>query len=168
MNFREFENIFYRLAEQGSLPEPGAETLQKFQKMEEIYRAWNEKINVISRKDIEEGFYEHHVLHSLAIAAYRRALARYPNDSYMPYLIIELSTLYKRMGDYDAALALFDEMLALPVVAKNAVVVQEFQRSRRALRVVFDMLAAQEPPALPFGEVPKELLAEADRLADGQ
>ncbi len=76
MNFREFENIFYRLAEQGSLPEPGAETLQKFQKMEEIYRAWNEKINVISRKDIEEGFYEHHVLHSLAIAAYLQERGR--------------------------------------------------------------------------------------------
>ena len=56
-----------------------------------------------------------------AVAAYRQALARYPNDSYMPYLIIELSTLYKRMGDYDAALALFDETLALPIVAKNAV-----------------------------------------------
>ena len=103
-----------------------------------------------------------------AIAAYRRALTRYPDDSYMPYLIIELSTLYKRLGDYDAALALHDEALALPIIAENAVMVQEFQRSRRALRVVFDMLAAQETPALPFGEVPKELLAEADRLADGQ
>ena len=101
-----------------------------------------------------------------AVAAYRRALARYPDDSYMPYLIIELSTLYKRMGDYDAALALFDEMLALPVVAKNAVVVQEFQRSRRFLGAVSAMLAAQGTPALPYGEIPKELLAEADRRAE--
>lgn len=31
-----------------------------------LYREWNEKINVISRKDIEH-LYEHHVLHSLAI-----------------------------------------------------------------------------------------------------
>ena len=103
-----------------------------------------------------------------AVAAYRRALTRYPDDSYMPYLVIELSTLYKRLGDYDAALALLDEALALPIIAKNAVMVQEFQRSRRALRAVSDMLAAQGTPALPFGEVPKELLAEADRLADGQ
>lgn len=34
-----------------------------------LYSEWNEKINVISRKDIES-FYEHHVLHSLAIAKY--------------------------------------------------------------------------------------------------
>lgn len=33
-----------------------------------LYREWNDKINVISRKDIEQ-LYERHVLHSLAIAA---------------------------------------------------------------------------------------------------
>lgn len=102
-----------------------------------------------------------------AIAAYRRALARYPEDSYIPYLIIELSTLYKRLGDYDAALALFDEALALPLIAQNAVMAQEFERSRRALTVVSHMLTAQGTPTLPFGEVPKELLAEADRRAEG-
>jgi len=102
-----------------------------------------------------------------AIAAYRRALARYPEDSYMPYLIIELSTLYKRLGDYDAALALFDEALALPLIANNAVMVQEFERSRRALTVVSYMLTAQGTPTLPFGDVPKEILAEADRRAEG-
>jgi len=103
---------------------------------------------------------------ALAIAAYRRALARYPDDSYMPYLIIELSTLYKRMGNYTAALALFDEALALPIITQNAVMVQELERSRRALTVVSHMLAAQGTPTLPFGEVPKEILAEADRRAD--
>ena len=101
-----------------------------------------------------------------AIAAYRRALARYPEDSYMPYLIIELCTLYKNLGDYDAALALFDEALALPVIAKNAVMLQEFQHSRNILTVVSHMLTAQGTPALPFGEVPKELLMEADRRAE--
>ncbi|MDY6206861.1 MAG: 16S rRNA (guanine(527)-N(7))-methyltransferase RsmG [Prevotella sp.] len=40
---------------------------QQLAALEELYRDWNEKINVISRKDIAH-FYEHHVLHSLAIA----------------------------------------------------------------------------------------------------
>ena len=35
--------------------------------LDEVYREWNEKINVISRKDID-ALYERHVLHSLAIA----------------------------------------------------------------------------------------------------
>lgn len=36
--------------------------------LEGLYREWNEKINVISRKDID-ALYEKHILHSLAIAA---------------------------------------------------------------------------------------------------
>ena len=40
---------------------------QQFNKLEEVYAYWNERINVISRKDFEN-FYLHHVLHSLAIA----------------------------------------------------------------------------------------------------
>jgi len=41
--------------------------LQQFTQLEELYKEWNEKINVISRKDIDS-LYEKHVLHSLAIA----------------------------------------------------------------------------------------------------
>ncbi len=44
------------------------EQLEQFGKLESLYRDWNEKINVISRKDID-GLYEKHVLHSLSIAA---------------------------------------------------------------------------------------------------
>ena len=45
------------------------ETQQKqFAALKDLYSEWNEKINVISRKDMDN-FYEHHVLHSLAIAA---------------------------------------------------------------------------------------------------
>ena len=42
---------------------------QLLQSLEGLYREWNAKINVISRKDIDN-VYEHHVLHSLAIAKY--------------------------------------------------------------------------------------------------
>ena len=40
---------------------------EKFALLEGLYREWNEKINVISRKDMDS-FGIHHVLHSLAIA----------------------------------------------------------------------------------------------------
>jgi len=39
----------------------------QFEMLSELYHDWNAKINVISRKDIDN-LYEHHVLHSLAIA----------------------------------------------------------------------------------------------------
>lgn len=42
--------------------------LAQFSALDELYKDWNAKINVISRKDID-GLYEKHVLHSLSIAA---------------------------------------------------------------------------------------------------
>ena len=47
---------------------------QQFAALYDLYTDWNAKINVISRKDIEN-LYEHHVLHSLGIA---RLPASYP------------------------------------------------------------------------------------------
>ena len=41
----------------------------QYNQLKSLYLDWNSKINVISRKDMEH-FYEHHVLHSLAIAKY--------------------------------------------------------------------------------------------------
>ena len=41
--------------------------IEQFQKLEVLYHDWNAKINVISRKDIDE-LYTKHVLHSLGIA----------------------------------------------------------------------------------------------------
>jgi 16S rRNA (guanine527-N7)-methyltransferase len=42
--------------------------LEQFRALETLYTEWNSKINVISRKDIDQ-LYSNHVLHSLAIAA---------------------------------------------------------------------------------------------------
>ena len=44
---------------------------EQFAQLDALYREWNAKINVISRKDIDN-LYEHHVLHSLAIAKFVR------------------------------------------------------------------------------------------------
>lgn len=41
--------------------------IEQFAALGELYRDWNQKINVISRKDMD-AFYTHHVLHSLGIA----------------------------------------------------------------------------------------------------
>lgn len=48
-------------------PELTPNQIEQFTKLNDLYTDWNEKINVISRKDIDE-LYVKHVLHSLAIA----------------------------------------------------------------------------------------------------
>lgn len=64
MTFAEFKTIIEK-----SFPEVTALQMEQFEKMDALYRDWNSKINVVSRKDIDE-LYRHHVLHSLGIAAY--------------------------------------------------------------------------------------------------
>ena len=50
-------------------PELSDKQKEQYNQLKDLYLDWNAKINVISRKDMEH-FYEHHVLHSLAIAKY--------------------------------------------------------------------------------------------------
>ena len=88
MTFNEFENII-----QEKFPEVTPKQMDQFRKMDELYRDWNSKINVVSRKDIDE-LYRHHVLHSLGIAAYIKS---------------QMPDIYDRLrgeGPYSAALPL--------------------------------------------------------------
>ena len=64
MTFNEFKEIIT-----AKFPEVTPQQMEKFEKLDALYRDWNSKINVVSRKDIDE-LYRHHVLHSLCIAAY--------------------------------------------------------------------------------------------------
>lgn len=57
------------------------EQIRQFGALWDLYRDWNSKINVISRKDIDN-LYEHHVLHSLAIA---KALKLEPGTSVLDF-----------------------------------------------------------------------------------
>ena len=66
MTYNEFKDII-----EEKFPEVTPDQMEQFRKMDELYRDWNSKINVVSRKDIDE-LYRHHVLHSLGIAAYIR------------------------------------------------------------------------------------------------
>jgi 16S rRNA (guanine527-N7)-methyltransferase len=66
MTFQEFKNIIQEM-----FPEVTSSQMEQFRLMDELYRDWNSKINVVSRKDIDE-LYRHHVMHSLFIAAYIR------------------------------------------------------------------------------------------------
>ena len=86
MTFNEFKNIILE-----KFPEVTQLQLEQFEKMDALYRDWNSKINVVSRKDIDE-LYRHHVLHSLGIAAYLR---------------LQMPDIYDRLrgeGVYSAAL----------------------------------------------------------------
>lgn len=55
-------------------PDLSARQKEQFQILGKLYPEWNEKINVISRKDIDN-LYERHILHSLAIGKFMTPVA---------------------------------------------------------------------------------------------
>lgn len=66
IGFADFEAFL-----KASFPDITDGMVERFRLMDAGYRDWNAKINVISRKDIDS-LYDHHVLHSLAVAEYLR------------------------------------------------------------------------------------------------
>ncbi|HBH21390.1 MAG TPA: 16S rRNA (guanine(527)-N(7))-methyltransferase RsmG, partial [Rikenellaceae bacterium] len=60
-----------------------------YSRLIELYKEWNSKINVISRKDIDN-IYEHHVLHSLSISEYLRR--RYPEGVWDGATVLDVGT----------------------------------------------------------------------------
>jgi len=73
-----------------AFPAVTPEQLAQFGRLESLYTDWNAKINVISRKDMD-ALYDHHVLHSLAIARYLSQLgAGFAADE--PHTVLDLGT----------------------------------------------------------------------------
>ncbi len=89
MTFPEFETFLKE-----SFLEVSAEASERFRMMEAGYTEWNARINVISRKDIGS-LYDHHVLHSLAIAEYLRT--RRP-ETYSSFLAPDNGTRILDLG----------------------------------------------------------------------
>lgn len=95
MTFDEFRNLILE-----KFPETTTGQMEQFRRMEALYREWNSKINVVSRKDIDE-LYRHHILHSLGIAAfikmempdvYDRLRGEGPFNIAQPLKILDLGT----------------------------------------------------------------------------
>ena len=70
---------------------PTAEQLRRLEALDGLYREWNGRINVISRKDIDAVF-EHHVLHSLAIARYLQTQPEELQEAFSAGTVLDLGT----------------------------------------------------------------------------
>ena len=84
MNAQEFLDFI-----RADFPVSGQQERQ-FRQLDGLYREWNEKINVISRKDID-ALYSHHVLHSLAVARYLLTIPGLP-EQFSQASVLDLGT----------------------------------------------------------------------------
>lgn len=97
-----------------------------------------------------------------AITAYRAAIDRYPEDSYTPFLIIELAGMYKERASYNEAINLYAESLGMPIIAGDDAMVQEFSKTLRYLGTVQDILKKHHALATPFSKLTPDILDEIE------
>ena len=97
-----------------------------------------------------------------AITAYQAAIDRYPEDSYTPFLIIELAGLYKERASYNEAINLYAESMGLPIIADDDAMKQEFSKTLRYLGTVQDILRKHHALATPFSKLAPEIMQEIE------
>lgn len=97
-----------------------------------------------------------------AICAYQQAISRYPEDSYTPFLVIELGNLYKEQADYHGAINAYVKALDMPIIAVNDAMKQEFYKNLRYLGTVQDILSKHHALSTPFPEISGEIMQEIE------
>ena len=97
-----------------------------------------------------------------AIDFYRKALERYRNDEYAPFVAIDLGNVYKEEALYSKAIKIYEEALHLPAVERNASTQKEFVKNLEYLRAVRTVLLRHRALSTPFSKLTKELLREVD------
>ena len=115
--------------------------------------------------DLLDYAYDHQAsLPQAAICAYKRAIEQYPNDDYMPFLIIELGNLYKNQADYHSTISIYAKALKMPVIAQNDATRQEFIKNLRYLGIVQDILSKHNALSTPFAEIPAAIMQEIEQV----
>ena len=97
-----------------------------------------------------------------AMTFYKKALERYNNDEYAPFVAIDLGNIYKENALYSKAIKVYEDALKLPAVKLNAEIKREFANNVEYLRVVRDILLKHQAASTPFNKIPKEILQEID------
>lgn len=143
-------------AEQAAQEAKAAESAER-----EQYRAAVAELT--SLDDILDYIYEVKAERPLAAAvAYGEAITRFADDSYTPFLIIELSTLYREQGDYAGAIRTYEHALTLPIIAASGAMQSEMTKNLGYLRTVSDILTAHQAQSTPFAAIPAEIKQEIE------
>ncbi|MBR1396769.1 MAG: hypothetical protein IJ563_04470, partial [Selenomonadaceae bacterium] len=94
--------------------------------------------------------------------AYQRALERYKNDDYAPFIAIDLGNIYKEQAAYSKVIKTYEEALKLPVVLRNSDTYKEFSKNLAYLRVVQTVLIKHRALSTPFSKISAQYMREID------
>lgn len=141
-----------------------AAELKAKQEAEAKRNAYQQEIEALDTLDslLDYAYDKAHSLPDAAICAYQQAIKSYPEDSYMPFLIIELVNLYKEQARYTEAIKAYQKALSLPIIASNDDMKQEFIKNTRYLTIVQDKLSKHHALSTPFPDIPANILQEIE------
>ncbi len=131
------------------------EQIQQFSALGDLYQEWNEQVNVISRKDIDQ-LYLRHVLHSLSITTVF--------DFYPGIKIMDLGT---GGGFPGIPLAIYRpdiEFTLIDSIAKKTMVVSEIVKALDLKNVTVKNMRAEDSPMASYDYVVTRAVAKLNKL----
>lgn len=99
---------------------------------------------------------------SNALLAFEKALQKFENDAYAPFIVIEMSNIYKDIGLYDEAIASYETALKLPAVASDLSIRENFLSTAEYLRIVKYVLVKHDSLKVPFNQIPRPYMLEIE------
>lgn len=99
-----------------------------------------------------------------AIYAYKYALERYWDDSYAPFIVIDLCNIYKGNGFYSGAIEAYTEALDYPALQADPAMQLTFRQSINYLKITEHLLDKAQTPGLPFSKIPDELRQTIEKV----
>lgn len=103
-----------------------------------------------------------------ALQAYAHTLNRFREDSYAPFIVIEMTNIYKRLGQYTAAMQCLDGAMDIPAIQNDTSIRQQFSDSRAYLAATAEVLQQEKAGNIPFSDIPQELVTKIEAVYAGQ
>ena len=97
---------------------------------------------------------------SLAAVIFGKAVERFGDNSYAPFVVIELANIYKAQGDYERAIEAYRDAASLPAVAADEFTAAQFKSSEDYLTKLMAVLEKHGTPHLSFTDIPEDYFRE--------
>ena len=102
--------------------------------------------------------------HTVALAAYREALARYREDSYAPFIVVSIANIHKELGNYQAAIDSIQSAMNLPALQENESIRNQFEDTRLYLTITRKVLHRAGVDSISFKDIPKKYMSQIESI----
>lgn len=102
--------------------------------------------------------------HDTALYAYKEALERYSEDSYAPFIVIEMINICKSIGAYAEAIDGYKNAMLLPSVKDNPQMQKEFKNGIIYIECIIEILGDKNMLDTPLGNIPPQIMKEIELI----